>query len=121
MSAEDWIKEFYPINADEVKEADALDHSIQKWKGLLPENLAKHGLTDAPIFIDDTTCALCALYMDLDLDNECEKCPLSQARGGVSCDLEMNDEDVGPYERYLILNEVRPMLTWLLRAKELKK
>jgi hypothetical protein len=118
MSLETWKAEFYPIKARETHRSDAIDHSLQKWLGLLPENLAKHHVTlvagevvdifvdlDNPstrgVFIDGDSCSLCHHYMDHDFDEEegeyeshCHDCPLYQARGGVACD----DETSGEWE-----------------------
>lgn len=84
MSMKSWMEEFYPVEADEVSEADALEHSHKKWTGLLPENLVKHDvtivelhrhiiLTDGAeqLWIDSSTCALCKVH-----DLNCAQCPL---------------------------------------------
>ena len=85
MSIETWKKEFYPIPANEVKEDDAVSHSLQKWTGLLPENLDKHGcyisfgdVTDSGVFfadIDEDSCALCFYYLG-DVNITCNDCPI---------------------------------------------
>lgn len=81
MSLESWIKEFYQEDAETFtnkSDTECLDHSIQKWTGALPENLAKHGMKydntilhqenstesceDSNLEFDDTTCALCQKY-----------------------------------------------------------
>jgi len=74
MSKETWLKEFYPIPADEVPENEAIKHSLQKWYGLREENLKKHGLLSPPISICSKTCALCEQY----ISRGCRNCPLYQ-------------------------------------------
>lgn len=73
MSFEDWKKEFYPIHAEELKDKSWLEctqHSLQKWKGVLPENLEKYNLVFKESFLvsktnqflmafNSTTCSLC--------------------------------------------------------------
>lgn len=44
MTIATWKEEFYPVEADRTLRKDALPHSIRKWEGLRPENLAKHNL-----------------------------------------------------------------------------
>ena len=85
MSIATWIGEFYPVNAQDCPKEDALEHSILKWKGALPEALEKHGLDlregvllapDGKFYFDVYSCALCYHYMR-PLENElpCKGCP----------------------------------------------
>jgi len=94
MSIKTWKTEFYPIAA--VQLANSLDsvcieHSIQKWKGLLPKNLQKHGLKKDHFTISDSksefnfdanSCALCHKYTDIEENKLCyskllkKHCPL---------------------------------------------
>ena len=120
MSLETWKAEFYPIEASKVSKKDAIDHSLQKWLGLLPENLAKHRCTmldqmvidldgdryDPPnLYIYSECCALCLLHHtdDATTENEdgdevlCEACPLYKVRGNVPCDAERSDEGESPW------------------------
>ena len=86
MSIESWKKEFYPISADEVKEKDAVEASLKKWRGLLPKNLEKHNVrlerrSNLTMLIDKATgevyiniigvetCALCTYYYNKDCTN----------------------------------------------------
>jgi len=83
MSIATWKKEFYPIPAGEIEEQNAIAHSLQKWTGLLPENLKKHGieidlnndLYDGTFlfYINSGTCALCAYYI---YSTVCSDCPI---------------------------------------------
>lgn len=42
MSMQTWLDEFYPVDAKAATPADAIDHSILKWRGALPANCEKH-------------------------------------------------------------------------------
>lgn len=88
MSIETWKKEFYPVSAtSRMSKKAAIEHSIKKWEGLLPENLKKHGVVldrcgdihdDVINFeISDQSCALCQKYMH----ECCAKCPLHEKLG----------------------------------------
>lgn len=115
MSIETWKAEFYPKPASETTEAEAIDHSLQKWLGLTPENLAKHRVMlfnsavmeqgvdlDKPsnerVLIDANSCSLCHHFCETDTFNSaddespCMECPLYQARGGRACDDETDEE-----------------------------
>lgn len=96
MSLKSWYEEFYPVSASKVSKEDALEHSIQKWKGLLPENLKKHEVayrweevsplydTDntLPLSIGSASCALCQHWYDGEY--ACPECPLVKA-GHICC------------------------------------
>lgn len=97
MSLKSWLEEFYPVPASEVSKEDALEHSIQKWNGLLPENLEKHQVSYRweevqswnenelfyPLSISSTSCALCQHWYD---ENKgCPECPLVKA-GHICCE-----------------------------------
>ena len=102
MSLETWKAEFYPVNAFETTQQNALDHSIKKWEGLTPENTKKHRVvfngdylaptratkkdetTNFPI--DWSTCALCRFYLlgsneDNHYGGECMTCPITTVTG----------------------------------------
>lgn len=85
MSLKTWKEEFYKVEASQVPQEEALQHSLTKWIGLRRENLAKHeverngfllGDTDIILAIDGTSCALCLLYVD----ESCHSCPLRKAK-----------------------------------------
>lgn len=149
MSIESWTQEFYPYPANSAEAHErAIDHSLQKWIGLRPENLARHALSQAagglydvgssykgsPLFqIDAGSCALCSVYYDSSADYlgpedsdeweavpECRECPLSKARGGVPCDHCMGSEKNSPYGKGTVCDPAtpEPMILWLLKAKE---
>lgn len=86
-----WLAEFYPVPADTINNnRAALEHSIQKWTGLLPENLKKHKVKsqntvvideqgDIICEIDISTCALCVIHYEK--KSSCDDCPLCQFLG----------------------------------------
>ena len=92
MSFNSWKNEFYPNGPKGMRPLPyqepviaAIDHSLRKWKGMLPENLAKHnvaltrvdsrehgcglfvhakGRLESPGYrlpINDTSCSLCKM------------------------------------------------------------
>lgn len=131
MSLETWIKEFYPVPAQDVSEKKALNHSIVKWTGLLPKNLRKHGvewaapraIRDAVTLdtfdIDVTTCALCVHHCRSFGEMECEGCPLNQYLG-MPCDHEEPDRlDAELYQRSVgPFGDAKLMLDALKGAKK---
>jgi len=54
MSLQSWLAEFMPHAADseEAQRAPAA-HANQKWEGLRPENLARHGVEKQDVWITD--------------------------------------------------------------------
>lgn len=83
MSIKTWKEEFYPRSAaSRMSNKAAIEHSIKKWEGLLPENLKKHGVVldrcgdihddEVKFEISDLSCALCQKYFW----ECCIKCPL---------------------------------------------
>lgn len=110
MSIQSWYNENYPIDAELVSdEGEAIEHSIRKWRGFLPENLAKHkvkintlcifegtlidenykgALTYAinPLNLDrGDSCALCEMFSRSFInDIGCAECPIVKS-GQLSC------------------------------------
>lgn len=95
MSKESFLAEFYPIPADEATSSwlEATNHSIRKWKGLLPNNLKKHNqqtgtkeherhivstIYGRTLSYGTSTCALCLLAFKRQEGQQdyCENCPL---------------------------------------------
>lgn len=122
MSLNTWMKEFYPVNAEEVPREDAISHSLRKWEGLQPEALAKHKVKfkategyiqdrHSSLDIDDSTCALCAHHIDAN----CESCPLQILLDG-RC-----DEFGGPYSVARYNKDVQPMLNSLRRLSKIEQ
>lgn len=123
MSLKTWEAEFYKVGAQSVIKADALDHSILKWTGLLKKNLNKHevringadvvGANDAyGLTIGEASCALCAHYWDW----ECPDCPL-RAVLGARCD----NNSSSPYTWWCHTYDARPMLRALRKAKKMQE
>lgn len=97
MSLQSWKEEFYPTKALEFYSAlepskeevlKAVEHSLNKWRGLLFENKEKHQvfiLTGAKklvsnddvnnvlhkdaVYIDSSSCSLCCMY-----EQDCDRC-----------------------------------------------
>lgn len=88
MSLQTWKDEFYPVDASEVSQEEAVAHSLRKWIGLRKENIAKHGVggelpfsvldvAGASLPIDANSCSLCLHYSD----SGCPTCPITRAQG----------------------------------------
>lgn len=129
MSLETWKAEFYPQPADEVPADEAVAHSLQKWKGMRPENLERHGVDaewsylafeDQTLGIDASTCALCKHFAR----GSCLKCPLAIVRGGVACDMRREDEarpyGCSPFHKWATIGDPEPMIKWLEKALPLE-
>ena len=127
MSLTTWIEEFAPggINRAKTTTTDTEDTqwSLQKWKGLRPENLAKHGVDkgsnvindiDTELEINSTSCPLCTTYVP----NGCVGCPLYVARDGLNCYEDQNVEpyEIGPYREWVMNGDPEPMIALLERA-----
>lgn len=108
MTVESWVKEFYPITAENCPEEDQVTHSLRKWRGMTPENLERHELkvdghsnlisksSESPDYsntvfaISGSTCALCAWdihkSIQLRVMKTCSFCPLFIHTGGTCHD-----------------------------------
>lgn len=120
MSKVSWIGEYYPVKADKESKENAINHSLNKWIGLLPENLKKHDLDSPPISIDASTCALCYHYFD-ETKGDCINCPLCITRENTPCDSHNGniDKDIDPCFSYRSDNkDPQPMIYWLTKTKE---
>lgn len=120
----DWEAEFYPLTAayaeGSASKSDRgvlalLDHSLQKWRGLLSVNLKKHNRLADDMPTGGSTCALCVRFRKPSFPYECEGCPLVLVRG-VSC-FQPRREAISPYEQWTATRDPRPMLRLLLRAR----
>jgi len=125
MSMASWRREFYPITATSAArkgDTAALDHSIQKWRGLQPDALTRHEVTpmdvERAIGIDAESCALCVRHISSESFGDCAGCPLYEARGRVRCDRERSVESVSPWHSWENNGDPAPMLAWLLLARD---
>jgi hypothetical protein len=148
MTIETWKKEFYPVEAEDCPEDQAIEHSLLKWQGLSPDNLAKHGLelsprfagiieigkeyddANAKFFIGSDSCALCHHFHSDDPDEDengdethCLECPLAITRG-AACDHLLVDEEgeelenESPWHEYAKSRDPKPMILWLTKTLE---
>lgn len=139
MSLQTWKDEFYPRPALAMVDSswlDCLDHSIRKWEGLLPENLAKHdvsllhGPDGVPVVMDDdeeeefeiasVTCALCEKADFCRVEERgnnspsmCDYCPLAKSLG-MSCSPSTRE---GVYDKFYTTLDPLPMLEALKNAR----
>lgn len=133
MSLATWKDEFYPITAHTCARRDktkALDHSIQKWDGVKPENLERHGVilrvgdlickkTSARMIFSARNCALCVVHLRVRKGvSSCNQCPLALSRGGVPCDDVANTGEIwAPYHYFNCQGTPIPMQRALAAAK----
>lgn len=138
MSLQSWSHEFYRIPAVDPRARTtalvAVRHSLKKWNGLLPENLARHNLqvtgrrlrsVGRPkrgakfLAIDYSTCALCVAYFNhaeaevCGTDEGCRKCPLAQVMSARTC----QNGARSPYHRFVRKGDPVPMIRALQRAE----
>lgn len=111
MSKETWLKEFMPRTADEVATQHPTDaprliaHSLRKWIGRRPANLARHDIyvshgdtADLPTTFHAEDCSLCIAYYipqgerTPNEEHGCHHCPLFEVLGRP-CDEEREEED----------------------------
>lgn len=131
MTIETWKAEFYPTPVEECTTENALEHSLQKWKGLTEEN-KKHqvwlcapgyaGITEGRnwFYLSVETCSLCHVYGKSNgtKNLDCSKCPLSVSRGGVPCDKASDWKEESPWESFAHHNRPDPMIKALEEARD---
>lgn len=129
MTLKTWMEEFYQVGACTADKEYAIEHSLRKWEGLRPENLAKHDCrvisfvvhdqADSRFNIASDSCALCVHYcLETDEGTDCESCPLSIARGGHACDVAREDEECSPWSAMIQGQYPEPMIVWLQKTKD---
>ncbi len=125
MSVETWLAEFYPQKAFEVSIEEALDHSLQKWRGALPENLTKHQLAEVPIPYSSATCALCHHYYSESCDDgtdseqpACLDCPIVKSGQPDCSNSESAYNHAKPQTEYYKIQNPSVMIVCLEKAKE---
>ncbi len=133
MSIKTWKEEFYKVDANDVDDKDALDHSISKWTGLLPENLKKHDVElftrvstilvgdnsfdPDNIIIDARSCALCVHHL-MPGQKPCMGCPIWKFRSSRCDKSDLNDYDgLSEWEEFSINLDPVPMLSLLTQVK----
>jgi len=83
----DWLYLYYPFPASDCPKEKALEHSLQKWRGLRKEVLDEHGLWASTCQVEDAegqrvleinteSCALCLYYREGYL--HCPNCPIAE-------------------------------------------
>ena len=146
-----WLSKYYPISASDLEKQEGVTmtqlvrHCIQKWKGLHPDILDYYGLARTRqtqiqrnllprtkvLNVNGDSCALCVRF--LHKEGNCDGCPLSIVRGGVSCDDQTQEEKArgqeSPYHRFIygggktfaMLKWLRKALTWARQQEPKKK
>ena len=112
MSNQTWMVEFYPTYASATLPDEAAAHSLRKWEGLIPSNLAKHDITSSPVNVTACTCALCYHYSKVEGGKDCRDCPIVAVRGRP-CDEELDDENLSPWHRWSTKRDPMPMIRLL--------
>lgn len=144
MSLRTWKKEFYPVTVKawtglnttpkgkwkgtkSSRDKKALEHGLQKWRGLSRQALARHGVWRAScsneisdgeetLMINADSCALCKLHIDS--EQGCLRCPLFQV-------LRARCDHFGqPYGAWCGREDSAPMVTaleWALKQVEAKE
>ena len=112
-----WLAEYYPIDAEYVPVEDAALHSLNKWIGLRSSNCVKHDVYisrgdlchdgEDVLYIDSDSCALCYHHIGTRFVSKCKSCPIKKLTG-LSCDVVH-----GPWEAYVVDNNVEPMISVL--------
>ena len=137
MSVKSWLQEFYPVDCDDASiktNLQAVQHSLQKWRGLTPEQLQKHrvnvnqgngwrsgrllsGRSNGGLRINDQSCSLCQKHSYSD---NCKACPISRVTGR-RCDQKTYDptKDVwkSPWHEFQDNCNPAPMIAVLERTK----
>ena len=134
MSKKSWLKEFYPIHAEDSSLKTNLmrvQHSLRKWRGLRKEELKRHGITvvddrmlqtkrtgNFVLMVDDRSCALCDRHASFGLfGGGCESCPLTRVRSGHRCDRGRLSEDQAPWHAWTYDQNPEPMIAALEKAE----
>lgn len=133
MSLKTWKEEFYPCEAGEVEKADAVEHSLRKWRGLREQELARHEVIfssdrvisdgEESLGLGSRSCALCKWYEDPDDCFNCASCPITLATG-YPCD--GTEEEAGafldyedsPWGIFTETQDPEPMITALQLAQD---
>lgn len=131
MSLKSWKEEFYPTPSDSViSRSEAIEHSLQKWRGLAAVNRKRHGVKkleyqamledEEELFsVNSSTCSLCYLFYDSTELDSCMRCPLYVVRGGHDCDeLIPGREKYSPYALWVEKGLATSMIRLLEKARD---
>lgn len=123
MSLKTWKKEFLPtLNIEKIKKMTAIEatqHALNKWTGLLPENMNKHDVAydfssicynNTFLDIASSTCSLCIKYLDGD---NCSNCPIFKTVGRSCFE---NPDGESEYDIYRNRENPEPMIRLLERT-----
>ena len=121
MSIKTWKKEFYPIPANETSKEDAVKHSLQKWKGLLSENLTRHRVqlsaNRARLFepargksLYIVTSGACSLCYHFQVGENCTKCPLYIFMGEACSGEFYKAKSANEYRIFVSTGNPKPMI-----------
>jgi hypothetical protein len=129
MSLSTWQQLYCPITAEEAAKlspAEAIQHSLTKWRGLRQAVLDAHELRRSycdvvdcgdsvdggdSLSITGASCSLCAKYCDYSKDEpeSCANCPLARlGASGTDCFVE--------YRRWRDYGDPEPMIALLEKA-----
>lgn len=122
MTDQEWTNKYYPVEATDCLEDEAVAHSILKWEGVV---WAIENQRRVPIRVDADTCALCVHYYESSNEEspKCEKCPLALSLGHtcdgyhMDDDYDRDDHFQAPWVQYNDGKNPHPMLN-ALRAIE---
>ncbi len=154
MCMKSWKAEFYPVRAYNftpqngvqlTSDVELLEHSLKKWEGLTPENLAKHGCSVHPdqwykigdelgfkdedepghrMFLGSDSCSLCVARINHQGTEEerCVRCPISLFTGRA-CDADalMAPPNSSPYAMFGKNKDPQPMIELLRNTLEWAK
>lgn len=137
---DDWVKEFYPIEARDVKggNKELLEHSLKKWKGATKENTEaynciygeycieargiKPNMSRLVFGFEHNTCALCQVHKHTTLgytEYDCNKCIITLS-GNPPCSVRgsaysKSGDDPSPYDSFtrktFARNQREPVMT----------
>lgn len=133
-TATDWLKRFYPreANGSEGSWAYAINHSIKKWSGLYSHILVKYGLRTPPEYrsvfesggkivleMGSESCQLCKKSVEMveDYIYFCQVCPLYLSRDNKTC----WDGKESPWNIWTQSGNPKPMILALELARDWEK
>jgi len=131
MSLKTWKKQYMPDAHNHVgRGIEAVEHSLKKWRGLLPANLKRHGMQH-PVEWEDYNSVIREIKHPIteDLIIDADNCALCfhHPYGCGSCSLKVTlgaacDRPGQPYDLWVTSGRVHPMIKALERTlKRLKE